>query len=142
MTMTTEDRTSRLEGAYEQTAERLNLIHGDLVAIHARIDAQSREFNERFDAQSRELNEGLNSLRIEFAEQLAAVRRETSEQAEANRREAAEQAEANRREAAEQAEANRNAARQDIRNLMIAMIALWGTTIAGVIAILVVVLIQ
>jgi len=98
MTMTAEDRTSRLEGAYEQVADRLNAIQGELLSIRERLDAQSREFNERLDAQSREFNERLDASVREL--------------------------------------------RQDIRNLMIVMIALWGTTIAGVIAILVSVLIK
>ena len=98
MTMMTENRTSRLEGAYEQVADRLNAIQGELLSIRERIDAQGREFNERLDAQSREFNERLDASVHEL--------------------------------------------RQDIRNLMIVMIALWGTTIAGVIAILVVVLLQ
>ena len=109
MTMMTEDRTGRLEGAYEQVADRLNAIQGELLSIRERIDAQGREFNERLDAQSREFNERLDAQSREFNERLDASVREL---------------------------------RQDIRNLMIAMIALWGTTIAGVIAILVVVLIQ
>lgn len=99
MTMTTEDRTSRLEGAYEQVAERLNAIHADQVVIHERIDT----LHERIDALRREFNEALNAQSRDLIARI---------------------------------ESNR----QDIRNLMLLMIALWGTTIAGVIAVLVAVL--
>ena len=96
MTMTTEDRTSRLEGAYDQVSERLNIIHGDLIAIHQRIDAQGREVNERIDAQSHDLIERIESVRRE--------------------------------------------SRQDMRNMMLMIVALWGTLVAGIIAVLVAVL--
>ena len=103
MTMTTEDRTSRLEGAYEQVAERLNAVHGDQISTHERIDT---------------LHERIDALRREFSQALSAQSRDLIERIEINRREA----------------------RQDIRNLTLLMIALWGTTIAGVIAVLVAVL--
>ena len=103
--MTTEDRTTRLEGAYEQVAERLNAIQIELIAIHQRIDAQAQ----RIDAQAREFNERLDSQSRDLIARIEAVRLE---------------------------------ARQDYRNLVILMVALWGTTIAGVIAVLVAVLIK
>ena len=55
--VTTEERISRLEGAYEQVNERLGEIRGELSrmngrfdAVDARFDAMNESMNSRFDA--------------------------------------------------------------------------------------------
>ena len=67
--MTTEERLSRLEGAYEQVDQRL----GDLA--HA-VMAARQEMIERYDALHREVNEGHTALRQEMADQIGGLRTE------------------------------------------------------------------
>ena len=48
-TPTTEERLSRLEGAYEQVNERLGNIRSDISDVNARIDGLRSDMNVRFN---------------------------------------------------------------------------------------------
>ena len=43
--MTTEDRMSRLEGAYEQVNERLSDLHVDLMDVRERVSENARKID-------------------------------------------------------------------------------------------------
>ena len=61
--VTTEERTSRLEGAYEQVNERLGEIRVELVGMNERFDTMDGSVNGRFDAMNGRfdtLNESIN----------------------------------------------------------------------------------
>ena len=44
--MTTEDRMSRLEGAYEQVNERLSDLHVDLMDVRERVSENARKIDQ------------------------------------------------------------------------------------------------
>lgn len=71
--MTTEERISRLEGAYEQVDQRL----GDLTQA---LGSLRQEMMGRFEALHSEATGEYTSLRSEMTEQFTTLRSETTEQ--------------------------------------------------------------
>lgn len=54
--VTTEERVSRLEGAYEQVDERLGEIQAEAARTNERIDGLGDSVNRRFDALGESIN--------------------------------------------------------------------------------------
>ena len=75
----TEERISRLEGAYEQVDRRLGDLMQAVAGLRAEIAALRQAMSEQGNALRTEMSEQNSALRTEMSEQNSALRTEMSE---------------------------------------------------------------
>ena len=83
----TEERISRLEGAYEQVDKRLGDLLQAVAGLRAEIAALRQAMSEQGNALRTEMSEQNSALRTEMSEQNSALRTEMSEHNDALRTE-------------------------------------------------------
>ena len=74
--MTTEERLSRLEGAYEQVDQRLGDLSEAVNSLRHTVDEYHRETNQRFDALREHVDSEIGSLRAEMYQGFGSLREE------------------------------------------------------------------
>ena len=77
--MTTEERLSRLEGAYEQVDQRLGDLSEAVNSLRHTVDEYHRETNQRFDALREHVDSEIGSLRAEMYQGFGSLREEMNE---------------------------------------------------------------
>ncbi len=129
----TEERISRLEGAYEQVDKRLGDLMQAVAGLRAEIAALRQAMSEQGNALRTEMSEQNSALRTEMSEQNSALRTEMSEQNSALRTEMSEQNGALRTEMTGEQRNFRSEINNRLNTLLVVGGGAWVTTVGLII---------